>query len=93
MSEWCEYCLCRNCGGKNLPKIYDRNDVFNFSNIFSADSRQGNIELCQIVCYMLIAIYCILVVRDKFFMLVHMMAGLACISIARNILDFRYLGL
>jgi hypothetical protein len=23
-SEWCEYCVCRKCGGKNLPKIISR---------------------------------------------------------------------
>ena len=23
-SDWCEYCLCRKCGGKYLPAYFDR---------------------------------------------------------------------
>lgn len=27
-SDWCEWCLCRKCGGKNLPKVQKYDDDF-----------------------------------------------------------------
>lgn len=58
-SEWCEWCLCRKCGGKNLPR--DPSDYYSRED----GGSDFSVDLLHIFGLLVLAAACFLRVEDK----------------------------
>lgn len=64
-TEWCEWCLCRKCGGKNLPRTFNRDGTGGSSEEGAIDVNWDLGLLVLLICAIVYAI-AFLTKRDSY---------------------------
>lgn len=88
--EYCEYCLCRKCGGKDLPTVFNRYSTSNGTSTGEGGWEVGLLDLVQAVVVYAIAVGAVVYAQDRMHRLLYLLGGVAGVFIARDLCSNSY---
>jgi hypothetical protein len=89
--EWCPWCLCRKCGGKNLPfktNFNDNNDNNNSMMRNFSFSKDLNLDLIVLTLLCIIPVLSVIYIDDAPYLYVYFLGLIAFGNCINNIFEY-----